>query len=138
MNDDYPDPELGVRTWKKVRDDRTDDSQAVTYETELAAPYFLKIRKTFSVKKGEYHLGFTVELEPTKDHVAGKGKFRYQVAGPRGLPIEGEWYTTTFRNAYFGREEKKYPGEDVPGHRGLGIGEPDVRQQEVSRRRAAG
>src|SRR5262245_11643300 len=110
MNEDYPSPELGTRTWKKVRDDRADDTHTVAYETDLAAPYHLRLRKTFSVKKGEYHIGFTVDIEPLPDRPAGKVKFRYQVAGPRGLPIEGEWYTTTFRSVYVGREDARYPG----------------------------
>ncbi len=111
MNEDYPSPELGTRTWKLVRNDTNEDTQTVSFETELGAPYHLRLRKTFSVKKGDYHLGFTFEMEPLKEHVAGKGKFRYQIAGPRGLPVEGEWYTTTFRNVYVGREESKYPGK---------------------------
>jgi YidC/Oxa1 family membrane protein insertase len=108
MNDEFPSPELGIRTWKKVRDEKSEDTHTVAFETELATPYHLRLRKTFSVKKGEYHLGFKVEIEPLKDHVAGKGKLRYQLVGPRGLPIEGEWYTTTFRNVYVGRVDSRY------------------------------
>ena len=66
-----------------------DDEQTVAFETELAAPYHLRLRKTFSVKKGEYHVGFRFDVEPLAGKAPGKGKFRYQIAGPRGLYLAG-------------------------------------------------
>src|SRR5262249_33996278 len=31
-------------------------------------------------------------------------KFRYQMTGAHGLPVEGKWYTSIFRNALIGQE----------------------------------
>ena len=39
--------------------------------------------------------------------VKGKGQTRLQISGPRGLPIEGEWYTSTYRVAVIGWWDKK-------------------------------
>jgi YidC/Oxa1 family membrane protein insertase len=33
------------------------------------------------------------------------GEFRYQLSGPRRMPIEGVWYTSTYRNALIGYDE---------------------------------
>src|SRR5262249_13867404 len=33
--------------------------------------------------------------------------FRYQLQGPRGVPIEGHWYTGNYRNALIGRVDAK-------------------------------
>ena len=106
----YPLPDLGTRTWKVVKDERPDNAtQTIAFETELDAPYFVKLRKTFTLEPGHYHLGFTIDIEPLPARVKGAPAFRYQIAGPRGLPIEGEWYTQTFRNAYVGKRDPQRP-----------------------------
>jgi len=103
-----PVDELAERTWKVVTDPSehaTSDAESrVTFETDLLAPYFVRIRKTFSLKPGEYHLGFRVSFEALPGRPAGKDavKLRYQLSGARGLPVEGEWYTSTYRNALIG------------------------------------
>ncbi|MFO0935348.1 MAG: YidC/Oxa1 family insertase periplasmic-domain containing protein [Gemmataceae bacterium] len=102
----YPLPDLGVKTWKVVKEDCPENGpQTVVFETELDAPHYLKIRKTFTLDPSEYHLGFTVDIEPLPARQKGAPEFQYQIAGPRGLPIEGEWYTQTFRNAYIGKQD---------------------------------
>src|SRR5207253_1171333 len=65
--------------------------------TELPS-FGVRIVKTFSLAIHEYHLGLTVRIEKLAS--AAGAKFRYQLAGSRGLPIEGEWYATTFRMAH--------------------------------------
>lgn len=60
-----------------------------------------RIIKTFTLEPGDYHIGLSVKLihaGHTKDNV----KIRYQLATGRSLPIEGEWYTSIFRNAFVG------------------------------------
>lgn len=105
MNDDYPSPELGTRTWTVVEKVQPTDGGEwrVAFETTLGAPYFLKLRKTYTLKPKEYHVGFTLDVTPLPGRAKGKGIFRYQIAGPRGLPVEGEWYTSAYRNALTGK-----------------------------------
>ena len=57
----------------------------------------MRITKTYTLKKKEYHIGLTVKVERLPD-AKDTRPFRYQLAGGHGLPIEGEWYTTIFRN----------------------------------------
>jgi YidC/Oxa1 family membrane protein insertase len=98
----YPSQELAKRNWKVVKE--TPDE--VAFETILEAPYSITIRKTFTLKKTDYHVGmklsFTGIEGQRQAEVRGRTALRYQVIGARGLPIEGEWYTGTFRNALVG------------------------------------
>jgi YidC/Oxa1 family membrane protein insertase len=105
--DKYPDPFLGETEWKVVSTDRKDDLQTVVFEAELGDPYFVKIRKTYTLSPGDYHIGFKLDIERQPGWQKGKGSFRYQISGPRGLPIEGEWYTTSYREALIGWVEAK-------------------------------
>jgi len=103
--DHWPLADLGEREWKIIAENRpTEGPHLVTFETTLADPYFLTIRKTFSLSPKDYHIAMKVEIrrESVPGAAKGKGIFRYQLAGPHGLPIEGEWYTPTFRNALIG------------------------------------
>lgn len=102
---DYPSPELGTRTWQVVEKAQPADGGEwrVAFETTLGAPYHLKLRKTYTLSPKDYHVGFTFDVTPLPGRAKGKGIFRYQVAGPRGLPVEGEWYTSTFRNVLTGK-----------------------------------
>ena len=104
FNDKYPSPELGQRVWAVVENSAAPDGQSfkVAFETTLAAPYFLKLRKTFTLGPKDYHVGFQFDIEPLPGRVKDKGRFRYQIAGPRGLPVEGEWYAMGYRNVLTG------------------------------------
>ena len=81
----------------------------VVFETELGEPYFLKFRKIYTLGPKDYHVGLRVEIEKLNVPGAakGQGKTRLQITGPRGLPIEGEWYTSTYRVAVVGWWDKK-------------------------------
>jgi len=58
------------------------------------------ITKTYTLNRGDYHLGLEIKFELDK---ASKGfEFGYQLAGPLRMPVEGVWYTNTFRNALIG------------------------------------
>jgi YidC/Oxa1 family membrane protein insertase len=103
---------LGRRQWKVVEHngkpivhDQTDDGKArqqVSFRTEIDG---VILTKTFSVVEGEYHVGLQVTMERPKAPANAKPsekepiKFRYQLTGAKGLPVEGKWYTGTFRNA---------------------------------------
>ena len=104
LNDKYPSAELGDRAWTLAKLTKPPGQpQSAVYETTLGAPYFLKLRKTFTLSPGDYHVGFTVDVEALPGRQRKQGKFRYQIAGPRGLPVEGEWYAQTYRNVFVGK-----------------------------------
>ena len=97
-NDPFPAADLGERTWTVAERSPT----KVVFETDLDAPYFLRLRKAFTLAAGDYHIGFTLEVKPLPGRQKGKGEFRYQLVAGRGLPIEGEWYAQQFRNGMSG------------------------------------
>lgn len=96
---------LGRIHWNVIpKSVSTDGKQSIAYATEL--PEFgLKIIKTFSLARSSYHLGLTVHVEKMPA-ATGKPRFRYQLAGASGLPIEGVWYATTYRNIFVGLVDK--------------------------------
>lgn len=99
----YPDPRLGETNWKVVSEERPPGGEhKVVFETELGDPYLVKLRKTYTLGPKDYHIGLRVEVEALPGRTKGKGQLRYQLAGPRGLFIEGEWYTQTYRVATVG------------------------------------
>lgn len=97
-DDNYPLADLAERTWTVA----SIEPARVVFETELGAPYFLKLRKTFTLAPKDYDFKLSVEIVPLPGRAKGTGPFRYQIVGALGLPIEGEWYTTTFRTGYAG------------------------------------
>ncbi len=105
-SDMYPSNELAERLWKIVEQVPSvggSDARAV-FETSLAAPYFVKIRKTFTLGAKDYHVGMKLDFEalPGRPTDKDRARFKYQICGARGLPVEGEWYTSTYRNALIG------------------------------------
>ena len=102
-DDKNPDPLLGTVNWKVVEEHRPAGGEhRVVFATELGDPLFLEIRKTYTLKPGDYHVGLRVEFKRVAGGVKGKGQTRFQLSGPRGLPVEGEWYTSTTRVALVG------------------------------------
>ncbi len=107
-DDKYPLPDLGERNWKLAAQSPPGElPQSVAFETDLGEPYFMRIRKTYTLAPKDYHAGLKVAFERLPGGAKGKGQLRYQLSGPRGLPIEGEWYTSTYRNALIGRASKR-------------------------------
>jgi YidC/Oxa1 family membrane protein insertase len=102
MNANHPSTELGDRNWTLVSSGKTDAGWQAVFETDLDAPYFLKLRKTYSLRPREYHVTLKFDIEPLAGRSKDRGEFRYQIVGAHGLPIEGEWYTATFRNVMAG------------------------------------
>lgn len=107
-DDKHPDPLLGETQWKIVAEERPETGpHLVTFEAELGEPYFVRFRKTYTLGPRDYHVGLKLEIERLPGCEKGKGLFRYQITGPRGLPIEGEWYNTTYRVALVGWNDRK-------------------------------
>jgi YidC/Oxa1 family membrane protein insertase len=109
-SDFQPVDTLGNREWKVVRRETSDDgnSQLVAFEIDLGAPFYVKITKTFTLKRDEYHIGLTVAITPFERPAGVKVEpFRYQIDGPRGMPIEGEWYTTMYRQGIVGWQDSR-------------------------------
>ena len=101
---------LGRRKWQVVQKDGDDTRQSVTFATEIDG---VRIAKTYTLRAGEYHIGLQVKLSrpeaasAIRDKESQPTKFRYQLTGGKGLPIEGKWYTSTFRNSLVGLEDDK-------------------------------
>ena len=107
-DDNYPDPLLGTVNWKFVeKQSPAEGLHKVVFETSLPDPYFLKIRKIYTLGKKDYHIGMKIEFERLEGGHKGKGITKFQISGPRQLPVEGEWYTSLTRVALIGWETKK-------------------------------
>ncbi len=109
-DDKYPDPLLGETEWKVVRQEHPPGgTHTVVFATELGAPYYVKLRKTYTLRPTDYHIGLEVEVEKQPVPPGGPPAvpLRLQFEGPRGLPIEGEWYTWTYRVALIGWRDAK-------------------------------
>ena len=102
MNANHPSPDLGDRNWKVVESGRAGDGWTAVFETDLPAPYFLRLRKTYTLGPKDYHVALKLDMAALPGRAKDKGEFRYQVVGAHGLPIEGEWYTTAYRNVMAG------------------------------------
>jgi YidC/Oxa1 family membrane protein insertase len=97
----YPDPDkpdvrpldtLGTAIW----DYKGGDSSKRVFSTTLGD---FVITKTFSLAPRTYHLTLKLEIEyKGQPGAKAPAKFRYQLVGPHGIPIEGEWYTSTYRH----------------------------------------
>ncbi|OJW16360.1 MAG: hypothetical protein BGO49_18590 [Planctomycetales bacterium 71-10] len=103
---------LDIETWDVVRDDQgravrplsrpaagdvpAAEGQEVVFRT--TAENGVVVTKTYRLWQGEdgFDLGLKFE-SPDKERA-----FTYNLMAPYGIPIEGEWYTTTFREVFFG------------------------------------
>jgi YidC/Oxa1 family membrane protein insertase len=115
LADEHPLDTLGHSLWTAIIDkngnpiteEQTKDGrtkQSVSFRAEVDD---FTITKTFSLAEEEYHLGLEVTVSRKKETADSKERtFRYQLAGGRGLPVEGEWYTNTFRNALIARVDR--------------------------------
>lgn len=94
---------LGQRIWSfDGNNTDADGVQEIRFSTRVPPPYaHLRIIKTFRLAPRDYHIGLGIEIQ----NVDGKEDapaFRYQFAGAHGVPIEGMWYATTYRNSFIG------------------------------------
>jgi len=114
---DMPHGEIPLEqmTWEVVRDDQKrvvrpipadakSESEVtggeVVFRTSVGDPA-VTITKTYRLHKGAN--GFELDLGLASPDQ--KRDVVYKLIGPHGVPIEGEWYTSTFRDAFFGQAE---------------------------------
>jgi len=107
-DDNRPVETLGKLHWtlKEADVNRESEQQKVIYEATLHDQQ-LQFTKTYTLGRGDYHIGLSVKIKRLGTGGADAPKFKYQLTGAHGLPIEGEWYTYTFRNALIGWVDKK-------------------------------
>src|SRR5262249_13327309 len=106
---------LGEESWEVVRDEKNrvarpipadakseaeETGREVVFRTTVGEPA-LTVTKTFRLRKGVD--GFEMEL--AFDSPGLDRKVVYKMLGPHGIPIEGEWYTSTFRDAFFAQAD---------------------------------
>jgi YidC/Oxa1 family membrane protein insertase len=108
-DDDRPVDTLGKLVWKLKSKTKTDEESQAVFEAELPDQK-LRLTKTYTLDKGDYHIGLALKVERTAAVSGEAAKFKYQLTGAHGLPIEGEWYTYTHRNALIGWVDKKNEG----------------------------
>lgn len=75
--------------------------QAVVFRSEVASvddKAGVVLTKTYRLWPGEDGLELDLEFASP----ASPTSVTYQLLGPHGLPIEGEWFTGTFRDVFFG------------------------------------
>lgn len=102
---EHPLAALGDEDWAlKSTKNGPDEAEHVVVFTAEVPDQNMVITKTYHLNRGDYHIGLTLEFnrKPGGDNAP---PFRYQLAGAHGLPIEGVWYTYTFRNAFVGRAD---------------------------------
>ncbi|WP_406697564.1 YidC/Oxa1 family insertase periplasmic-domain containing protein [Singulisphaera sp. Ch08] len=104
--------------WEVVRDDKgrvirpitkkhpltkaNVDGQEILFRTTADDPT-VTVTKRFRLFKGEDAFSLTTDFEsPDKEQ-----EIVYQLFGPHGIPIEGDWYTSTFRDIFFGQKGAK-------------------------------
>src|SRR5262249_14612497 len=94
-----PENLLGELRWeideKPGADDRASERQQASFSVKVPE-LGVKITKTFTLERGHYHIGLSIKIEKLPG--ASPRPFRYQLKGGHGIPIEGIWYTSTYRN----------------------------------------
>ncbi|WP_422927297.1 membrane protein insertase YidC [Singulisphaera sp. PoT] len=107
---------LAQEVWEVVRDDKgkivrelsepvaklktVREGQEILFKTTVDQ-WGVTLTKRYRIWKGED--SFEVELgfeSPQKEQ-----KLAYRLYGPHSIPIEGEWYTSSFRDIFFGSVE---------------------------------
>jgi YidC/Oxa1 family membrane protein insertase len=124
--DDAPLNTLGLVEWEvveppveeKLSDGRT--QQRISFRTKKPVQG-VEITKTYTLTERDYHLGLEVKLE--RKDAWGDNTFRYQLTGGHGLPIEGKWYTGTFRNALIARVDNGSVTRDLQDLRQIALWE---------------
>jgi YidC/Oxa1 family membrane protein insertase len=105
-SDSRPLVTLGEINWQIVEPEKFDPDQVyskVVFQAEVAGT---RITKIYTLDKDDYHIGLEVQLE----NISKGNKripFRYQLTSGHGLRLEGEWYTSIFRNALICRQDEK-------------------------------
>ena len=112
-SDNQPLDTLGRIDWT-VLDLKTEEvngrrRESVSFQAETQG---VIVTKTYTLTEGEYHLGLEVKMR-RKQGDDKNTSFRYQMTGAHGLPVEGKWYTSTFRNALIALIDKNGVTRDL-------------------------
>lgn len=120
--DDRPVDTLGKEEWELVSPKNPDPHTAYP---EVVFAYHkhpeVDIIKTYRLNPKAYDIELTLEFR-YKGAGGKSAPLRYQLASGHGLPIEGDWYNSVFRNALIGEVDNR--GEvyrDVQDARSIGI-----------------
>lgn len=95
---------LDVDLWEVVPDEKGQfvrpikNGQEVQFRLAVENPAVV-LTKTYRLHRGQD--GFEMDLGFESPN--GDRSLAYRLSGPHGIPIEGEWYTGTFRDVFFGR-----------------------------------
>jgi YidC/Oxa1 family membrane protein insertase len=104
----------------EVKNGPNDSVHEAVFRTEVPGLDVI-ITKIYTLAQGAYHIGLELKFERRQGQPI---QFRYQLAGAHGLPIEGEWYTSTFRNSLIGLVDSKgYVWRDLQDSRAIGFQE---------------
>jgi YidC/Oxa1 family membrane protein insertase len=104
--EDYPFDTLGQRIWERDTPEEVNADQPVQEAVFHTVVQGVKITKKFTLQPRDYHIGLEVKLE-LADPQSKERTFRYQLTGAHGIPIEGQWYTSIFRNTIIGQVDDK-------------------------------
>lgn len=98
---------LAQVNWEVVRDTpggspvKTEgDAQSVRFRHQSTEVPGLTITKTYKLAKGQNAAGFSISLESSQDR-----SVTYRLLGPYGLPLEGQWYSYTYRDLFYAPSE---------------------------------
>lgn len=72
------------------------DVQKVSFRHASLDVPGLTIIKTYRLTKGRDDVSLEIKLESVQDH-----SVTYRLLGPYGLPLEGQWYSYTYRDLFF-------------------------------------
>lgn len=101
-NNKAPRITLGATNWKlDGKTEKANGIQEVKFSTPINDPNYkdLFLIKTYRLEPKAYHLTLILDIE-NRGPAGGKAvSFRYQLTGSHGMPLEGEWYTATHRDA---------------------------------------
>ncbi|CAN5887365.1 hypothetical protein BH23PLA1_BH23PLA1_16310 [soil metagenome] len=108
---------LDIRAWEVVQPSQPildendyEIGQQAVLRTTLersggAAP--VVVTKTYRLLKDQDTFQFALQFalpEDLPEPGASQSELSYRLIGPYGIPIEGEWYTYTFRDAFIGKD----------------------------------
>jgi YidC/Oxa1 family membrane protein insertase len=117
----HPSPLLGASVWEMdSRGVHVNDrkEQEVTFLfNKIPGFEGIEIRKTYRLGPKDYHISLALEIVDRREAPAKGQKlpaFRYQLAGAHGVPIEGEWYASVFRQPMIGLVNRSgHPWRDL-------------------------
>ncbi len=104
--EDFPLDVLGRVVWKRVTPQEVKEGEPVQEASFQTVVQGVRITKTYTLKPRAYDIGLEVKLELVDPSLKEKF-FRYQLQGPHGIPIEGQWYSSLLRLALIGRVDDK-------------------------------